>query len=109
MIKLKANTCEKMFNYQLQTQATARKQPTGVPSVSSGATQFSDPRSLPQTQQKGTATSTNAPQIPPSKLQGQSNLSHPIVKVERQSDSHGMQVSQATFFIPRCRCYINVE
>ncbi|XP_024017042.1 transcription initiation factor TFIID subunit 4b [Morus notabilis] len=71
---------------QLQSQAAMRKQPPGMQSVSSGPSQFTDPRSFAQVHQKGTSTSADVSHVPSSVGQVQTNPS--------QSASHGLQASQ---------------
>lgn len=86
----------------MQSQAAARKQPPGMPSVSSGATQFSDPRSFAQVHQKGISSSADVSHVPASTGQVQTNPSHQIMdrsvqmlrEADRQSDSHGKHVNQ---------------
>ncbi|PON91092.1 Histone-fold protein [Trema orientale] len=88
--------------YQLQPQASARKQPPGMPSVNSGATQFTDPRSFAQVHQKSTSSSADVSHIPASTGQMLTNPSHQIMEknvqmlreADRQLDSHGKHVNQ---------------
>ncbi|KAL4620359.1 hypothetical protein ACB092_06G148600 [Castanea dentata] len=85
---------------QLQSQVSARQHPQRMPSVNASSTQFSDPHSFAQLHQKGTISSADPSHIPSSVV----NSSYPAIEnnaqksreVNRQSDSHGVPVSQMT-------------
>ncbi|KAL5563565.1 hypothetical protein UlMin_033312 [Ulmus minor] len=89
---------------QLQSQAAARQQPSGMPSVSSRVTQFSDPRSFSQVHLKDTSSSADVSHVPSTTVQLKTDPSHQFIpkdvkilrETDRQLDSHGMQVSQMT-------------
>ncbi|XP_062083850.1 transcription initiation factor TFIID subunit 4b isoform X2 [Humulus lupulus] len=91
-----------VLTVQSQSQASVRKQPQGVPSVNTGATQFTDPRSFAQVHQKGTSSSADVSHIPASRGQLQTNPSHQIMdksvqmlrEGDRQSDFHGKLANQ---------------
>ncbi|GMN26191.1 hypothetical protein TIFTF001_043967 [Ficus carica] len=63
-----------------------------APSVNSGPSQFSDPRSFAQVHQKGTSSSADVSHVPSSAGQVQTKPS--------QSDSHGMQASHKCLLLP---------
>ncbi|KAL4604205.1 hypothetical protein ACB092_10G176200 [Castanea dentata] len=85
---------------QLQSQVSARQHPQRMPSVNASSTQFSDPHSFAQLHQKGTISSADSSHIPSSVV----DSSYPAIEnnaqksreVNRQSDSHGVPVSQMT-------------
>ncbi|KAF4375031.1 hypothetical protein G4B88_004782 [Cannabis sativa] len=87
---------------QLQPQASMRKQTQGMPSINTGTTHFTDPRSFAQVHQKGAGSSADVSHIPASMGQLQTNPSHQIMdknvqmlrEADRQSDSHGKLVNQ---------------
>jgi len=88
--------------FQLQSQASARQHPQRMPSVSASSTQFSDPHSFAQLHQKGTNSSADPSHIAVGQMPADS--SYPTIEndaqktreVNRQSDSHGVQVSQVS-------------
>ncbi|KAM1033792.1 hypothetical protein FF1_037244 [Malus domestica] len=87
--------------HQLLPQASVQQQSPKMPSATAGSTQFPDPRSF-ALNQRGTNSPTDPSHIPSSTVQLQSDSSHSVIEnsakklreAERQSDSHGMQVSQ---------------
>ncbi|XP_059432112.1 transcription initiation factor TFIID subunit 4b-like isoform X3 [Corylus avellana] len=88
--------------FQLQSQASARQNPQRMPSVSASSTQFSDPHSFAQLHQKGTDSSADPSHT--AVVQMPADSSYPTIEndaqktreVNRQSDSHGIQVSQVS-------------
>ncbi|KAJ4701641.1 Transcription initiation factor TFIID subunit 4B [Melia azedarach] len=105
MLRLAVNKMQSQMGanqFQLQSQASARQQQLRVPSVSAGATQFSDTHSFAQLNQKGSTSSANPAHAPASSLQAQVGSSHPIKEnnaqksreLEHQSGSHGIHASQ---------------
>ncbi|GLT68232.1 hypothetical protein SLA2020_404830 [Shorea laevis] len=88
--------------FQLQSQASARQHPQRMPSVSASSTQFSDPHSFAQLQQKGTSSSADPSHI--AVVQMPADSSYPTIEndaqksreMNRPSDSHGVQVSQVS-------------
>jgi transcription initiation factor TFIID subunit 4 len=86
----------------LQSQASARQHPQRMPSVSASSTQFGDPHSFAQLHQKGTDSSADPSHI--AVVQTPAGSSYPTIdkdaqktrEVNRQSDSHGVQVSQVS-------------
>lgn len=83
------------------SQSSVRQQSPGM-STGAGATQFSDPRSFTQLHQKGANSPADVSQISSSAVQVQTDSSHPVMdskvqisrEADRQSNSHGMQVTQ---------------
>lgn len=73
-----------------------------MPTVTAGATQFTDPRSFAHLHQKVANSPTEVSQNPASAVQVQTDPSHPVLEnnvqisreTDRQSDSRGMQVNQ---------------
>ncbi|KAK9270316.1 hypothetical protein L1049_025894 [Liquidambar formosana] len=85
--------------FQLQSQASTQQHNLKMQSIS--ARPFTDPQSFAQLHQKGHSSSADPSQVASSEAQGQTDSSYlgienPAKKsqVERQSDSHGTQVSQ---------------
>ncbi|KAM5573934.1 transcription initiation factor TFIID subunit 4b [Rosa sericea] len=83
---------------QLMPQASLQQQPPRMPSISAGATQFTDPRFA--IHQRGANPSTDTSHIPTVHVQTDSshsaieNNAKKLREAERQSDSHAMQVNQ---------------
>lgn len=89
---------------QLQSQVSARPHPQRMPSVNASSTQFSDPHAFAQLHQKGTNSSADPSHIASSVVHMQADSSYPTIEnnaqksreVNRQSDSHGVPVSQVS-------------
>ncbi|KAI9174067.1 hypothetical protein LWI28_011403 [Acer negundo] len=104
MLRLAVNQMQAQMSakqFQLQSQAAARQQQLRIPSVSPGATQFTDPHSFPQLHQKGSNSSADPAQVPASSapMHGSSfpikeNSAQKSRELERQPGSHGIHVSQ---------------
>lgn len=90
-------TLQPALKHQLMPQASLQQQPPRMPSISAGATQFTDPRSF-AIHQRGANPSTDPSHIPT--VHVQTDSSHSVIENsakklrEAQSDSHGMQVNQ---------------
>ncbi|XP_060673621.1 transcription initiation factor TFIID subunit 4b isoform X2 [Ziziphus jujuba] len=88
--------------YSSASQTSVRQQSPGMPAVSGGATQFSDPRSFAHLHQKGANSPAEVSQNPSAAVQVQTDSSHQVLEnnvqisreADRQSDSHGIQVNQ---------------
>ncbi|KAF3446568.1 hypothetical protein FNV43_RR11748 [Rhamnella rubrinervis] len=88
--------------YPSSSQTLVRQQTPAIPTVGTGATQFTDSRSFAQLHQKSANSPADVSQIPSSAVQVQTDSSHPVMdnkvqisrEADRQSDSHGMQVNQ---------------
>ncbi|KAL5777622.1 hypothetical protein ACOSP7_010548 [Xanthoceras sorbifolium] len=110
MLRLAVNKMQSQMGanqFQLQSQASARQQQLRMPSVSAGATQFSDPHSYPQLHQKGSNSSADPAHIPASTapMHGSSfpikeNNAQKSQELERQPGSHGIHVSQISSSSP---------
>ncbi|KAK2664082.1 hypothetical protein Ddye_002656 [Dipteronia dyeriana] len=102
LIKLEFPNMQMSANqFQLQSQAAAWQQQLRMPSVSPGATQFTDPHSFLQLHQKGSNSSADPAHVPASSapMHGSSfpikeNSAKKSQELERQPGSHGIHVSQ---------------
>jgi transcription initiation factor TFIID subunit 4 len=90
-------TLQPALKHQLMPPASLQQQPPRMPSISAGATQFTDPRSF-AIHQRGANPSTDPSHIPT--VHVQTDSSHSVIENsakklrESQSDSHAMQVNQ---------------
>ncbi|KAK2660156.1 hypothetical protein Ddye_006689 [Dipteronia dyeriana] len=110
MLRLAVNQMQSQMGanqFQLQSQAAARQQQLRMPSVSAGATQFTDPHSFPQLHQKGTTSSADPALVPASSasVHGSTfpikeNSAQKSRELERQPGSHGIHVSQMSSSSP---------